>query len=128
MERKKQVKSLARGPGWLGGQVGRGGRLTGGPGWRGGQIGLYLILHLVNNSTLSTCGLGQVSTFKKLFFKIKEYFQLSNLFKMIRRIVQKIKNQKNGEIGEILLRPDGKPKKSSTRAFARTRAKNCISC
>ena len=51
MERKKQVKSLA-----------------GGPGWPGGQIGLYLILHLVNNSTLSTCGLSQVSTFKKTYF------------------------------------------------------------
>ena len=48
MERKKQVKSLARRPGWP-----------------GGQIGLYLILHLVNNSTLSTYRLSQVSTFKK---------------------------------------------------------------
>ena len=40
---------------------------------------------------------------------------------MIRRIVQKIRNQKNGEIGEILLRPG--EKKMRLRAFARTRAK-----
>jgi hypothetical protein len=56
-EEKKQVKSLAGGPDWLVA------RLGGGPDWLGGQIGLYLILHLVNNSTLSTYRLSQVSTF-----------------------------------------------------------------
>ena len=66
---KKQVKSLARGSDWLGAI------LALGPDWLGGQIGVYLILHLVNNSTLSTCRLSQVSTFKKIFFMIKEYFQ-----------------------------------------------------
>ena len=41
---------------------------------------------------------------------------------MIKRILQKIKTKKNGEIGEILLRPG--EKKTRLRAFARTRAKN----
>ena len=43
---------------------------------------------------------------------------------MIKRIVLKDHNQKNGEIGEILRRPD--MKKSSLRAFARMRAKNAM--
>jgi hypothetical protein len=43
---------------------------------------------------------------------------------MIKRIVQKIKTQKNGEIGEILRRQHGEKKKRRFRAFARTRAKN----
>jgi hypothetical protein len=42
---------------------------------------------------------------------------------MIKRILQKIKTKKNGEIGEILLRR-GEKKKTRLRAFARTRAKN----
>ena len=42
---------------------------------------------------------------------------------MIKIIVQKIKNLKNGEIGEIFGRADGK-KKALLELFARTRAKN----
>ena len=65
-DEKKQVKDhsctgitqpyigLAGKPGWLGSQVGWEARLAGRPGWPEGQTGLYLILHLVNNSTLST--------------------------------------------------------------------------
>ena len=45
---------------------------------------------------------------------------------MIKRIVQKIKTKKNGEIREIFGRPDWKKKKNTTRAFARTRAKNIV--
>ena len=59
-----------------------------------------------------------------MFYNVKKYFQWSNLYIMIKRIVQKIKTKKNGEIGEIFGRPDGK--KSSVRAFARTRAKKNI--
>ena len=40
---------------------------------------------------------------------------------MIKRILQKIKTKKNGEIGELLLRPG--EKKTRLRAFDRTRAK-----
>jgi hypothetical protein len=44
---------LAGWPDWLGGQIGWEARLAGRPDWLGGKTGLYLILHLVNNSTLS---------------------------------------------------------------------------
>ena len=42
---------------------------------------------------------------------------------MIKKLVQNDQNQKNGEIGEILGRQQGR-KKRRLRAFARTRAKN----
>ena len=76
---------LAGKPDWLGSQIGQigweghigwegqivlGGQM-GGPGWPdwlGSQTRLNLILHLVNNSTLSTYRLSQVSTFKKILF------------------------------------------------------------
>ena len=58
-----------------------------------------------------------------MLYKIKKYFQWSNIFRMIKRIVQKIKTKKNGEIREIFGRPD-KEKKSRLRAFARMQAKN----
>ena len=47
---------------------------------------------------------------------------------MIKRILQKIKTKKNGEIGEILVRPGERKKKTRLRAFARTRAKNRFHC
>ena len=43
---------------------------------------------------------------------------------MIKTIVQNDQSQKNGEIGEILRRPEEEEKKSRFRAFARTQAKN----
>ena len=39
--------------------------------------------------------------FKKIFHKIKEYFQRSNLLKMTKEWLKNIKTKKIGEIGEI---------------------------
>ena len=87
----------------LTGQIGWKARLAGKSRWvgLGGQTGLYLILHLVNKSTLSTNRLSYVVTLKKWFYKIKEYFQRSNLFKKIQRIVQEIKTKKIGENSKV---------------------------
>ena len=72
---KKTRRKKNRLRAWLGDQIGWGAILARGPDWLGGQIGLYLILHLVNNSTLSTYRLSQVSTFKKnTFLRSKNIF------------------------------------------------------
>ena len=55
----------------------------------------WLILHLVNNSTLSTNRFkAKFQPSKDQFYKIKKCFQRSNISKMIKRLVQKNKTKK----------------------------------
>ena len=90
--------------------------------WLGGQTGLHLILHLFNNSTLSTNRLSKISTFKKTCYtRLKNIFN-DQIYLKWSKNCSKYQNQKNGEIKEIF-GETGRKKNTRWRAFARTRAK-----